>query len=193
MLSSVLCPQILLCALSTLCGQDSTFSGNHNRDVSGCQAFCTGIGAAQTKTGGTANSQSSQFFATARCAGRGADAVPSTGSGQALSLSKDSILYSVLTYARPRDFIYPFDLRSPILDAFFFTASVGRPSLVAISAVACFGNNLARVLMSAFDHRPFTTFFFAMAQLLNFYRRTRRAGGVYESKFLLGDLGVLCG
>jgi hypothetical protein len=59
--------------------------------------------------------------------------------------------------------------------------------------VACFGNNLARVLMSAFDHRPFTTFFFAMAQLLNFYRRTRRAGGVYESKFLLGDLGVLCG
>jgi len=74
---------------------------------------------------------------------------------------------STLTYARPRDFMCPFDLRSPILDAFFFTVSVDRPSLAAISAVAWFGNSLVRVLVSAFDHTPLTSFFFAMAQLLS--------------------------
>jgi hypothetical protein len=66
----------------------------------------------------------------------------------------------LVAYALPSDFIYFLDLRSPILDAFFFTASVGRLSLAAIEAVGLFGKSFLSWLMSAFVQSPFTDFFF---------------------------------
>ncbi len=56
--------------------------------------------------------------------------------------------------------MYFFDLRSPILEAFFFTASVGRPSLAAIWAVGLFGKSFLSRLTSLFDHKPLMSFFF---------------------------------
>jgi hypothetical protein len=67
---------------------------------------------------------------------------------------------SFVAYALPRDFIYFFDLRSPILDAFFFTASVGRRSLAAIEAVGLFGKSFLSRLTSAFVQSPFAFFDF---------------------------------
>ena len=58
-------------------------------------------------------------------------------------------------YVLPRDFMYLGDFLSPIRDAFFFTASVGRPSSAATSAVGRFGNNLLRSFRSSLDHDPF--------------------------------------
>ncbi len=80
------------------------------------------------------------------------------------------------THPLPRDFMYFFDLRSPILDAFFFTASVGRPSLLAILAVGLFEKSFLRRLISLFDQKPFKAFFvffffaffFAISCLLSF-------------------------
>ena len=57
------------------------------------------------------------------------------------------------------DLMYFFDLRSPILDAFFFTASVGRPSSAAIWVVGLVEKSLLSNLVSLADHRPFTAFF----------------------------------
>jgi hypothetical protein len=73
------------------------------------------------------------------------------------------------THALPRDLRYFFALRSPILEAFFFTASVGRPSLAAIWAVGLFGKSFLRRLMSLFDHTPLVSlfFFFAIVRVLS--------------------------
>jgi hypothetical protein len=56
--------------------------------------------------------------------------------------------------------MYFFDLRSPIREAFFFTASVGRLSLAAILAVGLFGKSFLSKLNSLFDHKPLMSFFF---------------------------------
>jgi len=64
----------------------------------------------------------------------------------------------VMIYALPRDFMYRFDLERPILDAFFFTASLGRPSLAEIAAVGLFGKSFVSKARSAFDHTPFLSF-----------------------------------
>jgi len=65
--------------------------------------------------------------------------------------------------ARPRDLRYFFDFLSPILEAFFFTVSVERPNLVATFAVGLFGKSFLSKLTSLFDHKPLTSFFFAIA------------------------------
>ena len=57
--------------------------------------------------------------------------------------------------------MYFFDLRSPNLEAFFLTASVGLPSFVAIWAVGLLGKSFLSRLTSLFVHRPLTAFFFA--------------------------------
>lgn len=67
---------------------------------------------------------------------------------------------SLTAYPRPRDFMYFFDLRSPILEAFFFTASVGRPSFAAIFAVGLLGKSFFSRLNSLFVHSPLMSFFF---------------------------------
>jgi hypothetical protein len=69
-------------------------------------------------------------------------------------------------YALPMDLRYFFDLRSPILDAFFLTASVGRPSCAAILAVGLVEKSLLSRLVSAFDHGPFIAFFLFTVFLL---------------------------
>lgn len=51
--------------------------------------------------------------------------------------------------------MYLGDFFSPIRDAFFFTASVGRPSSAATSAVGRLGNNLLSSFRSSFDQDPF--------------------------------------
>ena len=56
--------------------------------------------------------------------------------------------------------MYFFDLRSPILEAFFFTASVGRRSFAAILAVGLLGKSFLSKLSSLFVHKPLMTFFF---------------------------------
>jgi len=58
--------------------------------------------------------------------------------------------------------MYFFDLRSPILEAFFFTASVGRLSFEAILAVGLLGKSFLSRLNSPFDHKPLMGFFFAI-------------------------------
>jgi len=58
--------------------------------------------------------------------------------------------------------MYFFDLRSPILEAFFFTASVGRPSFAAILAVGLVGKSFLSRPNSLFDHKPLMSFFFAI-------------------------------
>ncbi len=62
-------------------------------------------------------------------------------------------------YALPMDLRYLFVLRSPILDAFFFTASVGRPSSAATLAVGLLGKSFLSNWASLRDQRPFTAFF----------------------------------
>ena len=57
--------------------------------------------------------------------------------------------------------MYLFDLRSPILEAFFFTASVGLPSFAAIFAVGLLGKSFLRRLTSLFAHKPLRAFFLA--------------------------------
>ena len=57
--------------------------------------------------------------------------------------------------------MYFFDLRSPILEAFFLTASVGLPSFPAIFAVGLLGKSFRSRLTSLFDHNPLMAFFFA--------------------------------
>jgi len=57
--------------------------------------------------------------------------------------------------------MYFFDLRSPILEAFFFTASVGRLSFEAIFAVGLLGKSFLSRLNSPLDHKPLMSFFFA--------------------------------
>jgi len=52
-------------------------------------------------------------------------------------------------YALPRLLRYRELLRNPILDAFFFTASVLRPSCPAILAVGLFGKSFLSLLTSA--------------------------------------------
>jgi hypothetical protein len=66
-------------------------------------------------------------------------------------------------YDRPSDFRYLFDFFSPILEAFFFTASVGRPNCAATLAVGLLWNSFFSKLTSLFDHKPLTSFFFAIA------------------------------
>jgi hypothetical protein len=66
-------------------------------------------------------------------------------------------------YLRPRDFIYFFDFFSPILDAFFFTVSSDRPKRVATLAVGLLGKSFLSKTTSLFDHKPLTSFFFAIA------------------------------
>ena len=70
-------------------------------------------------------------------------------------------------YDRPRDLRYFFVFLSPILDAFFFTASSGRPNLAAILAVGLFGKSFLSNATSLFDHKPLTSFFFAIVQFLS--------------------------
>jgi len=65
-----------------------------------------------------------------------------------------------IRYALPIDFRYLFDLRSPILDAFFFTASVLRLSFAAILDVGLLGKSFLRRLTSFVLHRPFGAFLF---------------------------------
>jgi len=55
--------------------------------------------------------------------------------------------------------MYLFDLRSPILDAFFLTASVGRPSLAAIPAVGLSAKSLLSRLSSLVVQSPFKALF----------------------------------
>ncbi len=78
---------------------------------------------------------------------------------------------SLITYDLPRDFMYFFALRSPILEAFFFTASVGRPSFAAILAVALSGKSFLSRFNSLFDHKPLMSFFFVFF----FLRLSRRS------------------
>ena len=59
--------------------------------------------------------------------------------------------------------MYFFDLPSPILEAFFFTASVGRLSFEAILAVGLLGKSFLSRLNSLFVHKPLMSFFFAIA------------------------------
>ena len=86
-----------------------------------------------------------------------------------------------ITYFLPRDFKYLFDLRSPILDAFFFTASVLRLSFAAILEVGLVGKSFLSRLTSAFVHGFgalflfeafffFATFFFFAILLLPFVK-----------------------
>jgi len=63
--------------------------------------------------------------------------------------------------ALPRDFKYCFDLRSFILEAFFLTASVFRPSFAAILDVGLFGKSFFKRLISALVQSPLGAFFFA--------------------------------
>ena len=72
-----------------------------------------------------------------------------------------------VAYDLPKDFMYLPDFRKPILEAFFLTASVGRPSSDATSAVARFGKSLRSCLRSSFDHVPLTSFFLAISRLLS--------------------------
>jgi len=65
-------------------------------------------------------------------------------------------------YDRPRDLRYFFDFLSPILDAFFFTVSVDRPNLAATLVFGLFGKSFLSKLTSLFDHKPLTSFFFAI-------------------------------
>ena len=60
-----------------------------------------------------------------------------------------------LIYIRPRDFMYLRDFLSPILEAFFLTASVGRPSSAATSAVGRSENSLRSCFTSSLVHDPF--------------------------------------
>ena len=64
--------------------------------------------------------------------------------------------------ARPSDFMYLFVFLSPILEAFFFTVSVERPKLAATLAVGLFGKSFLSKLTSLLDHKPLTSFFFAI-------------------------------
>jgi hypothetical protein len=59
------------------------------------------------------------------------------------------------SYVRPRDLIYLLDFFNPILDAFFLTASVGRPSEAATSAVGRSGNSRLSCFTSSLVHEPF--------------------------------------
>lgn len=72
-------------------------------------------------------------------------------------------------YVLPRDFMYLPDFRSPMREAFFLTASVGRPSRDATSAVARLGKRCRSCLMSSFDQTPLTSFFLAISRLLSAY------------------------
>jgi len=65
-------------------------------------------------------------------------------------------------YDRPSDFMYFFVFLSPILDAFFFTVSSDRPNLAATLAVGLFGKSFLSKATSLFDHKPLTSFFFAI-------------------------------
>ena len=58
--------------------------------------------------------------------------------------------------------MYFFDLTISILDAFFFTASVGLPSCAATSAVELLEKIFLSNLMSSFVQVPFVSFFFAI-------------------------------
>lgn len=58
-------------------------------------------------------------------------------------------------YVLPRDFMYRGDFFNPMRDAFFFTASVGRPSSAATSAVGRLGNNRLSSFRSFLDQDPF--------------------------------------
>ena len=49
--------------------------------------------------------------------------------------------------------------RSPILEAFFLTASKGLLSCAATFAVGLLEKSFLSILMSFFDHRPFVSFF----------------------------------
>jgi hypothetical protein len=59
--------------------------------------------------------------------------------------------------------MYFFVFLSPILDAFFFTVPSDRPNLVATLAVGLLGKSFLSKATSLFDHKPLTTFFFAIA------------------------------
>jgi hypothetical protein len=65
-----------------------------------------------------------------------------------------------IRYALPMDLRYFFDLRSPILDAFFLTASVLRPSCLAILDVGLVGKSFFSRLTSLAGHIPFGAFLF---------------------------------
>ena len=59
-----------------------------------------------------------------------------------------------LDYVRPNDFMYLLDFLSPIRDAFFLTASVGRPNEAATSAVGRSGNSFLSCFTSSRVHDP---------------------------------------
>lgn len=64
-------------------------------------------------------------------------------------------------YALPSFFKYFFDLRSPIREAFFFTASVLRLSCLAILEVGLLGNSFFSSATCSGFHPPLGVFFFA--------------------------------
>ena len=66
-------------------------------------------------------------------------------------------------YILPKDFMYLGDFRSPIRDAFFLTASVGRPNWAATSAVGRFGKSRFSSFKSSFVHDPFTMLLLAIS------------------------------
>lgn len=88
----------------------------------------------------------------------------------------------------PRDFMYLFDLRSPILEAFFLTASVGLPNFPAISAVGLLGKSFLSILTSLLAHKPFTVFllafFFAIMRPLS---RCYRFSPLWDIFSILGS------
>jgi fructose-specific phosphotransferase system IIC component len=59
--------------------------------------------------------------------------------------------------------MYFFDFLSPILDAFFFTVPSDRPNLEATLVVGLLGKSFLSKVTSLFDHKPLTSFFFAIA------------------------------
>ena len=53
--------------------------------------------------------------------------------------------------------MYFLDFLNPILEAFFLTASVGRPSFLATSAVGRLGNSFLSSRTSCLVHEPFVS------------------------------------
>jgi len=71
-------------------------------------------------------------------------------------------------YVLPRDFMYFRVFFRPIREAFFLTASVGRPSDAATSAVGRLGNSLRNDWTSFLDHVPLVSFLLAISRVLSF-------------------------
>lgn len=80
--------------------------------------------------------------------------------GRHTARNRGGATVSESNYALPMDLRYLFDFLRPILEAFFLTASVFRPSFFATFEVALLGNSLLSRLMSLVLHCPLGPFLF---------------------------------